>query len=153
MGICNKNSKFGPIILLFMKASYMTCIQFCSVIWILICLPHFFLLNFKTSSVCWLPSLRFLVLFSISEILVICPCSSACSFYYVGFYPSKITITSLYFANQRLCGTPGMTMDWQGAPASPSSYTVKRILRLEIPVGTFPNVSFYISSSSTTEFF
>lgn len=35
-----------------------------------------------------------------------------------------------------------MTMDWQAAPASPSSYTVKRILRLEIPVDTYPNVSF-----------
>lgn len=32
-------------------------------------------------------------------------------------------------------------MDWQGAPASPSSYTVKRILRLEIPVDAYPNVS------------
>jgi hypothetical protein len=41
---------------------------------------------------------------------------------------------------QRLSGPPGMTMDWQGAPASPSSYTVKRILRLEIPVDTYPNV-------------
>lgn len=36
----------------------------------------------------------------------------------------------------------GMTMDWQGAPASPSSYTVKRILRLDIPVDTFPNFNF-----------
>ncbi|XP_047330725.1 KH domain-containing protein At2g38610-like [Impatiens glandulifera] len=37
----------------------------------------------------------------------------------------------------------GMTMDWQGgAPASPSSYTVKRILRLEIPVDTFPTFNF-----------
>ena len=35
-----------------------------------------------------------------------------------------------------------MTMDWQSAPASPSSFTVKRILRLEIPVDTYPNVSF-----------
>ncbi|XP_021651970.1 KH domain-containing protein At2g38610 isoform X2 [Hevea brasiliensis] len=35
--------------------------------------------------------------------------------------------------HERLSGLPGMTMDWQGAPASPSSYTVKRILRLEIP--------------------
>ena len=34
-----------------------------------------------------------------------------------------------------------MTMDWQGAPASPSSFTVKRILQLEIPVDTYPNVS------------
>lgn len=41
---------------------------------------------------------------------------------------------------QRLSGPPGMTMDWQGAPASPSSYTVKRILRLEIPVDNYPNV-------------
>ncbi|KAF7845192.1 KH domain-containing protein [Senna tora] len=43
---------------------------------------------------------------------------------------------------ERLCGAPGMTMDWQGAPASPSSYTVKRILRLEIPVDTYPNFNF-----------
>ncbi|GMP86189.1 hypothetical protein CsSME_00039060 [Camellia sinensis var. sinensis] len=36
-----------------------------------------------------------------------------------------------------------MTMDWQGSlAASPSSYTVKRILRLEIPVDTFPNFNF-----------
>ncbi|PPR82216.1 hypothetical protein GOBAR_AA38506 [Gossypium barbadense] len=40
---------------------------------------------------------------------------------------------------ERLSGPPGMTMDWQGAPASPSSYNVKRILRLEIPVDTYPN--------------
>ncbi|MFS8034219.1 hypothetical protein Hanom_Chr17g01578621 [Helianthus anomalus] len=36
-------------------------------------------------------------------------------------------------------------MDWQGAPASPgvpSAYTVKRILRLEIPVATYPNGKF-----------
>ncbi|KAK4773087.1 hypothetical protein SAY87_028106 [Trapa incisa] len=37
---------------------------------------------------------------------------------------------------------PGMTMDWQGALASPSSSTVKRILRLEIPVDTYPNFNF-----------
>ncbi|KAL0282546.1 UNVERIFIED_CONTAM: KH domain-containing protein [Sesamum angustifolium] len=42
----------------------------------------------------------------------------------------------------RLSGPPGMTMDWQGAPASPSSYTVKRILRLEIPVDNYPNFNF-----------
>ncbi|PWA57011.1 K-like domain protein [Artemisia annua] len=35
-----------------------------------------------------------------------------------------------------------MAMDWQGAPASPSSYTVMRILRFEIPIDSFPNVSF-----------
>lgn len=43
---------------------------------------------------------------------------------------------------ERLSGPPGMSMDWQGAPASPSSYTVKRILRLEIPVDTYPNFNF-----------
>ena len=41
-----------------------------------------------------------------------------------------------------------MTMDWQGAPGSPSSYTVKRILRLEIPVDSYPNVSTHSASSS-----
>lgn len=44
--------------------------------------------------------------------------------------------------HERLSGPPGMTMDWQGAPASPSSYTVKRILRLEIPVDAYPNFNF-----------
>ncbi|KAK4755462.1 hypothetical protein SAY87_009219 [Trapa incisa] len=43
---------------------------------------------------------------------------------------------------ERLSAPPGMTMDWQGAPASPSSFTVKRILRLEIPVDTYPNFNF-----------
>ncbi|XP_059668170.1 KH domain-containing protein At2g38610-like isoform X2 [Cornus florida] len=43
---------------------------------------------------------------------------------------------------ERLSGPTGMTMDWQGAPASPTSYTVKRILRLEIPVDTYPNFNF-----------
>ncbi|GMP86191.1 hypothetical protein CsSME_00039060 [Camellia sinensis var. sinensis] len=49
----------------------------------------------------------------------------------------------LLITSQRLSGPPGMTMDWQGSlAASPSSYTVKRILRLEIPVDTFPNFNF-----------
>lgn len=43
---------------------------------------------------------------------------------------------------ERLSGHPGVTMDWQGTPASPSSYTVKRILRLEIPVDLYPNFNF-----------
>lgn len=34
-----------------------------------------------------------------------------------------------------------MTNDWQAAPGSPSSFIVKRILRLDIPVGNYPNVS------------
>ncbi|XP_074277074.1 KH domain-containing protein At3g08620 isoform X2 [Silene latifolia] len=41
--------------------------------------------------------------------------------------------------HERLSNPPGMSMDWQGAPASPSSYTVKRIMRLEIPVDAYPN--------------
>jgi len=45
-----------------------------------------------------------------------------------------------------------MTMDWQSAPASPSSFTVKRILRLEIPVDTYPNVSFYAKASYSNSF-
>ncbi|AET01137.1 putative STAR protein, homodimerization region [Medicago truncatula] len=60
--------------------------------------------------------------------------------------PSPLSSSNLTGWNnlqhERLCGTPGMTMDWQGAPASPSSYTVKRILRLEIPVDTYPNFNF-----------
>lgn len=43
---------------------------------------------------------------------------------------------------ERLSGPPGMSMDWQSAPPSPSSYTVKRILRLEIPVDAYPNFNF-----------
>lgn len=31
-------------------------------------------------------------------------------------------------------------MDWQGAPPSPSSHVVKKILRLEVPVDSYPNV-------------
>ena len=42
---------------------------------------------------------------------------------------------------QRIGGPQGMTMDWQAAPGSPSSYIVKRVLRLEIPVDSYPNVS------------
>ncbi|CAA2995862.1 KH domain-containing protein At2g38610-like isoform X1 [Olea europaea var. sylvestris] len=43
---------------------------------------------------------------------------------------------------ERMSRPPGMTMDWQGAPASPSSFTVKKILRLDIPVDNFPNFNF-----------
>ncbi len=34
-----------------------------------------------------------------------------------------------------------MNMDWQVPPASPSSYIAKKVLRLEIPVYSYPNVS------------
>lgn len=40
-----------------------------------------------------------------------------------------------------LGGSEGMDMDWQAAIGNPSSYVVKRVLRLEIPVDRFPNVS------------
>ncbi|XP_072967686.1 KH domain-containing protein SPIN1-like isoform X2 [Typha angustifolia] len=45
--------------------------------------------------------------------------------------------------HQERLGIPqGMTIDWQGAPPSPSSYIVKKILRLEIPVDAYPNFNF-----------
>ncbi|GMH23120.1 hypothetical protein Nepgr_024963 [Nepenthes gracilis] len=44
--------------------------------------------------------------------------------------------------HERLSRPPGMSMDWQGAPASPSSSNVKRIMRLDIPVDTYPNFNF-----------
>ncbi|KAI3759966.1 hypothetical protein L1987_50353 [Smallanthus sonchifolius] len=46
------------------------------------------------------------------------------------------------FPQERLSVPHGMTMDWQGAPASPSSFTVKRIVRFEIPVDSYPNFNF-----------
>ncbi|GKD45075.1 hypothetical protein Tco_1269720, partial [Tanacetum coccineum] len=33
------------------------------------------------------------------------------------------------FPQERSSGASGTAMNWQGAPASPSSYTVKQILR------------------------
>ncbi|KAM7496339.1 hypothetical protein LguiA_020753 [Lonicera macranthoides] len=44
--------------------------------------------------------------------------------------------------HERLGGPPGLTMDWQAAPGSPSSYIAKRLLRLEIPVDNYPNFNF-----------
>ncbi|KAA8550462.1 hypothetical protein F0562_002146 [Nyssa sinensis] len=44
--------------------------------------------------------------------------------------------------HERLGGAKGMTMDWQAATGSPSSYVVKRVLRLEIPVDSYPNFNF-----------
>ncbi|MQL78394.1 hypothetical protein Taro_010809, partial [Colocasia esculenta] len=37
---------------------------------------------------------------------------------------------------------PHGMMDWQDAPPSPSSYIVKKILRLEVPVDKYPNFNF-----------
>eukprot|EP00261_Vitis_vinifera_P034908 XP_019076151.1 PREDICTED: KH domain-containing protein At3g08620 isoform X1 [Vitis vinifera] len=45
--------------------------------------------------------------------------------------------------HERLGGPQGMTMDWQAPPGSPSSYIVKKILRLEIPVDSYPNVGYF----------
>ncbi|CAN6696389.1 unnamed protein product [Malus baccata var. baccata] len=44
--------------------------------------------------------------------------------------------------HDRMGGPQGMNMEWQVAPSSPSSYIVKRILRLDIPVDSFPNFNF-----------
>ncbi|KVH94155.1 hypothetical protein Ccrd_003782 [Cynara cardunculus var. scolymus] len=42
--------------------------------------------------------------------------------------------------HERLGMPPGLPMDhWNSAPASPSSFITKRILRLDIPVNNFPN--------------
>ncbi|KAI3837502.1 hypothetical protein MKW92_042126 [Papaver armeniacum] len=38
-----------------------------------------------------------------------------------------------FLQHERLGGPQEMTMDWQGAPASPSSYIAKKILCLEMP--------------------
>ncbi|WOL18017.1 KH domain-containing protein SPIN1-like [Canna indica] len=35
-----------------------------------------------------------------------------------------------------------VTMDWRGPPTSPSSSIIKKILRLEIPVDSYPNFNF-----------
>ncbi|CAH1447059.1 KH domain-containing protein At3g08620 isoform X2 [Lactuca sativa] len=45
---------------------------------------------------------------------------------------------------QERLGVPqGLPMDhWNSAPASPSSFITKRILRLDIPVNSFPNFNF-----------
>ncbi|URD99757.1 KH domain-containing protein [Musa troglodytarum] len=44
---------------------------------------------------------------------------------------------------QEILGCPeGVTMDWRGAPTSPNSCIIKKILRLEIPVDTCPNFNF-----------
>ncbi|KAM7259725.1 hypothetical protein ACFE04_015466 [Oxalis oulophora] len=43
--------------------------------------------------------------------------------------------------NERLGGPRNMNMDWN-APPSPNSYVVKKILRLEIPVDSYPNFNF-----------
>ncbi|KAH6766097.1 RNA-binding KH domain-containing protein [Perilla frutescens var. hirtella] len=42
---------------------------------------------------------------------------------------------------QRLGGPQGMTIDWK-PPGSPSSFLVKRVLRLDIPVERYPNFNF-----------
>lgn len=44
---------------------------------------------------------------------------------------------------ERLSVPQGLPMDhWNSAPASPSSFMTKRILRLDIPVNNFPNFNF-----------
>ena len=57
----------------------------------------------------------------------------------------------MWFAKHRcsilqhmLGGPQGMTIDWK-PPGSPSSFLVKRVLRLDIPVDRYPNVSLWNS--------
>ncbi|KAJ8761665.1 hypothetical protein K2173_004441 [Erythroxylum novogranatense] len=65
--------------------------------------------------------------------------------------PSPMASSNLIsnVAGTGLGGWNGLPLEWTSwndnglakCPASPSSYTVKRILRLEIPVDTYPNSS------------
>lgn len=53
-----------------------------------------------------------------------------------------VVLISLKFILQQRLGVPqGRPIDWQASPGSPSSFLVKRILRLDIPVDRYPNVS------------
>lgn len=42
--------------------------------------------------------------------------------------------------HQRLAGVQGLNVDWQTTPSVPNSPIVKRILRLDIPSDSYPNV-------------
>ncbi|CAL5386231.1 unnamed protein product [Camellia sinensis] len=53
----------------------------------------------------------------------------------LGVYPPGLIFWHRFSAPQGI-------MDWHAAPGSPSSYIVKRILRLEIPVDSYPNFNF-----------
>ncbi|XP_009617855.1 KH domain-containing protein At3g08620 isoform X2 [Nicotiana tabacum] len=46
------------------------------------------------------------------------------------------------FQEQRLGVPQGRPIDWQASPGSPSSFVVKRVLRLDIPVDRYPNFNF-----------
>ncbi|KAI4307766.1 hypothetical protein L6164_030915 [Bauhinia variegata] len=45
-------------------------------------------------------------------------------------------------SHERLAGIPGMSIDWQTSPVISSSYTVRKILRLDIPKDSYPNFNF-----------
>ncbi|KAJ1422967.1 STAR protein, homodimerization region [Sesbania bispinosa] len=45
-------------------------------------------------------------------------------------------------SHERLAGVQGLNMDWQTPPVVPSSQTVKKILRLDIPKDSYPNFNF-----------
>lgn len=67
------------------------------------------------------------------------------SYFYI-FSVEATRILSIRFPlqQQRLGGPQGMTIDWK-PPGSPSSFLVKRVLRLDIPVDRYPNVSLWKS--------
>jgi len=48
---------------------------------------------------------------------------------------------------QRLASMQGLNMDWQTSPVVPSSPIVKKILRLDIPKDSYPNVRFVMLHS------
>ncbi|KAK7387312.1 hypothetical protein VNO78_28024 [Psophocarpus tetragonolobus] len=45
-------------------------------------------------------------------------------------------------SHDMLAGVQGLNMDWQTSPVVPSSPTVKKILRLDIPKDSYPNFNF-----------
>ncbi|PHT46937.1 KH domain-containing protein SPIN1 [Capsicum baccatum] len=46
------------------------------------------------------------------------------------------------FPEQRFGGSQGRPIDWQASPGSPSSFVVKRMVRIDIPVDRYPNFNF-----------
>ncbi|KAF5954544.1 hypothetical protein HYC85_007400 [Camellia sinensis] len=58
------------------------------------------------------------------------------------FHKLSSYIAPLKGQYKRRFSAPQGIMDWHAAPGSPSSYIVKRILRLEIPVDSYPNFNF-----------
>lgn len=52
-----------------------------------------------------------------------------------------VLIPLKFILQQRFGGSQGRPIDWQASPGSPSSFVVKRMVRIDIPVDRYPNVS------------